>query len=63
MFIHEGKDQDPRFAVKTCERIVATNRYQQCMLALLLKIDKKVRDFNGLKQNTKYSKRYFASLW
>ena len=49
--------------MKTCERIVATNRYQQCMLALLLKIDKKVRDFNGLKQNTKYSKRYFASLW
>lgn len=63
MFIHETKDDAPRFAVKTCERIVATKQYQQCMLALLLKIDKKVRDFNGLKQNVRYSKRYFASQW
>lgn len=63
LFVHETKGQDPRFALKTCERIVAVKQYQQCMLALLLKIDKKVRDFNGLKPNMNYSKRYFASQW
>lgn len=33
------------------------------MIALLMKIDKKVRDFNGLKQNKKNSKKRFHQFW
>lgn len=33
------------------------------MLTLLLKLDKKVRGFNGLKQNKKHSKKRFYQFW
>lgn len=42
------------------EALVYPPAYTQCLVSLLLKLDKQVRSFNGLQKNKYYSKKIFS---
>ena len=56
--IERGEIEDPKDST-----ISIPSSYEDCLSSLLLKLDKQIRNFNGLDPNPKYSSTIFTTFW
>ena len=56
--IERGETEDPKDSI-----ISIPDSYRDCLSSLLLKLDKQIRNFNGLNPNPKYTPVIFNTFW